>query len=74
METWTDERLDDLAAALRPLPTEVAKITEAVDRLTDETHSLRQDLSASQRQIVQIGFGLVGALLAAIVALIIALL
>jgi uncharacterized protein YoxC len=73
-EAWTDERLDDLAATLRPLPTEVAKVTEAVDRLTNETHSLREDLSASQRQIAQIGWVLAAALVGAVAALIIALL
>ena len=73
METWTDERLDDLAASLRPLPSEVAKVTEAVDRLTTETRSLRGDLSASQRQIAQIGWGLAVALIGAVAALLVAL-
>jgi hypothetical protein len=84
MESWTDERLDDLAAALSPLPERVAQVTEAVDRLTAEVRSVgadltaeigsvRSDLSASQRQITQIGWGLVGALMAALVALSLAL-
>jgi hypothetical protein len=28
LEAWTDERLDDLAATLRPLPAEMARNTE----------------------------------------------
>jgi uncharacterized protein YoxC len=73
MHAWTDARLDHLAATLKPLPAEVARITEAVNRLTDETHSLRDDLSASQRQIAQIGWALASALIASQVALIIAI-
>jgi hypothetical protein len=72
-ETWTDERLDDLAAALRPLPEQVAGLVAAVDHLADETKAMRVDLSASQRQIAQIGWGLVAALLGALAALIVAL-
>ncbi len=71
-EAWTDERLDDLAASLRPLPEQVAKVATAVEHLADETRSLREDLSASQRQITQIGFMLATALIGAVVALVIA--
>lgn len=74
MEAWTDERLDDLAASLRPLPTQVARVTEAVDRLTEEIHGLRQDMSASQRQIAPIGWALAAALVSAMVALTLAVL
>jgi hypothetical protein len=72
VESWTDERLDDLAAALRPLPEQVAKLSEAVDRLTGETRSIRADLSSLQRQVAQIGWALAAALLASLVALIVA--
>ena len=71
--SWTDERLDDLAAALRPLPDQVAKLTAAVEHLSDETKSLQLDLSATQRQIAQIGFMLAASLMGAVVALILAL-
>src|SRR3954465_5704141 len=78
---WTDERLDDLAAALAPLPAEggdhradiehldhlaseleptanrVAVLTAAVDRLSDENVALRAELAATQRQLIQIGWG-----------------
>jgi hypothetical protein len=46
LEAWTDERLDDLAAALRPLPAQMARNTEAIERLTEETRSLRADMRA----------------------------
>jgi hypothetical protein len=70
---WTDERLDDLAEAMKPLPREVAAVPEAVDHLTDEMKGLRTDFSAMQRQLTQIGWALVGTLAAAMVALIVAL-
>ncbi len=91
---WTDERLDDLAATLRPLPQQVAALTEAVERLTEETRGiradfaglrtefaglrtefagLRTDLSASQKQIAQIGWGLAVALIGALGAVIAAI-
>lgn len=44
MEAWTDNRLDDLAATLRPLPQEVARIGGAVEGLTEETRSMREDM------------------------------
>ena len=83
--TWTDERLNDLAANLRPLPEQVAKVVQAVEHLTDETRALRgdvgavredlrflrADLSETQRQIAHIGWALAGALLAALVALVV---
>lgn len=71
---WTDQRLDDFAESLKALPVEVGKVREAVDRLTDETHSLREDLSASQRQIAQIGWALAGGLLIALISLLVSLL
>jgi len=72
---WTDERIDDLAASLE----------RNINLLREEIHGLREDsrqdfrelrseLSAGQRQIAQIGWGLVAALIAAIVAVIIAVL
>jgi hypothetical protein len=83
MEAWTDERLDDLAATLRPLPAQMARNTEAIERLTEEMRSmrvdnlaqftsLRADLSALQRQIAQIGWGLSAALVGTLIALIVA--
>jgi hypothetical protein len=59
---WTDERLDDLAATL----------DTNVRMLREEIHGLRADISSWQRQIAQIGWSLVVALIGAIVALIIA--
>jgi uncharacterized protein YhaN len=72
LEAWTDERLDDLAATLRPVPAELARNTEALHRLTEDTHAIRADLSALQRQIAQIGWGLSAALVGVLVALMVA--
>ena len=95
---WTDARLDDLAAALapvpsevialraavehlthlgaelEPLPTRVAVLTAAVDRLSDENRALRDELAATQRQLLQIAWWLVAAMLGAAAALAAALL
>jgi hypothetical protein len=49
------------------------RIDKNLDHLRDEMLGLRQDMSTLQRQLAQIGWGLAGALVAALVALIIAL-
>jgi chromosome segregation ATPase len=79
VEAWTDERLDDLAATLRPLPAQMARNTEAIDRLTEEMRSMRTDLaafrsdfSALQRQIAQIGWAMATALVGVMIALVVA--
>ena len=85
VQSWTDERLDDLATTLVPLPTKVAALAEAVEHLNEETRTLRQDvtgetralreeLSAAQRQLVQLAWGLVATLMGAVVAVIAAVL
>ncbi len=72
--TWTDERIDEKMAA----------IDNTFGMLRDELHGLREDnreqfaglrsdMTALQDRLVQIGFGLVGVLLAAMVALVVAL-
>jgi hypothetical protein len=72
--TWPDERIDE----------KMASIDRTFDMLRDELHGLREDnreqfgalrsdISTLQDRLVQIGFGLVGVLIAAMVALIVAL-
>jgi hypothetical protein len=68
---WTDDRLDDLAATL---DTNFSQMRDELHGLRKDFRSLREDLSAGQRQIAQIGWALAGTLIAALVALIIALL
>ncbi len=91
---WPDERLNDLAAALEPVPAQVAELgatvkhlahvatalepvpaqlavlAATVDRLADENRALREELAGTQRQLLQIAWGLVAALLGATAALI----
>jgi hypothetical protein len=78
-KAWTDDRLDDLAASLEPLVTQVAVLAELVQDLredtrllrqdlTTETLALRQELAAAQRQLVQLAWGLVATLMGAVVA------
>jgi prefoldin subunit 5 len=89
VEEWTDERLNDLAAALQPVPTQVAMLSAGVARLdhltaqlqpvpaqiavlaagieqlATENRALRGELAAVQRQLVQISWALMAALLGA---------
>jgi hypothetical protein len=51
MEAWTDERLDDLAATLRPLPAQVARNTEAIERLTLEMGSVRGEMGSIRSEM-----------------------
>jgi predicted phage gp36 major capsid-like protein len=70
---WTDERLDDLAASIDQRFTLLHEEVRALrTEMHDEFRELRGDLSAWQRQIAQIGWALVVALIGAIVALIVA--
>ena len=89
VEEWNDERLNDLAATLQPIPTQVAMLTAGVahldhavtqiqpvpaqiavlaagmEQLAGENRALRTELAAVHRQIIQISWALVAALLGA---------
>jgi hypothetical protein len=113
-QEWTDERLNEFAAAFDGLPEEIAKLSEAVknfgeetkalradlrqvrqdvggeaerlgesiskdlgklrDELRGENEDLRNDLNALGRHISQIGWALVGTLVAAVIAGVVAVL
>jgi len=97
VEEWTDERLNDLAATLQPVPTQVAMLSArtvhlehlaaqiepvpgqiavlaaGIDQLAHENRALRAEIAAMQRQLVQISWALVAALLGAGTAVISAL-
>jgi hypothetical protein len=66
----TVKHLDHLATALAPVPAQLAVLAATVDRLADENRALRGELAATQRQLLQIAWGLVAALLGAGAALI----
>jgi hypothetical protein len=92
VEEWTDARLNDLAAALEPVPTQLAMLSASVthfehlatqlepvpsqlavlaasaERLTDENRTLRAELAAAQRQLLQVSWGLAAALIGAMAA------
>jgi hypothetical protein len=70
---WSDERLNDMAAALEPVPARVAVLEAIVDRLIDENRVLRAELATIQRQLLQVAWVLVGALLGGAGALLAAL-
>jgi hypothetical protein len=75
VEAWTDERLDDLAAALRPLPEQVARNTEAIERMSEDMRDLRREMHAGfaalQRQFALIGWTLAFTVIGAVVAVLI---
>jgi outer membrane murein-binding lipoprotein Lpp len=98
VEQWTDARLNGLAAAVEPVPAQVAALSATVDqlhhvavqltpvpaqlavlaatveRLTDENRTLREELAAMERQLLQIAWMVVASLMGASGALIAALL
>ena len=70
---WSDQRLDDLAAALEPVPAKVAVLEAKVERLVEENRVLHEELVTIQRQLLQVAWLLVGALLGGAGALLAAL-
>src|ERR671917_198200 len=56
-----DATVDHLAAAFEPMPAQIAVLAAAVDRLTDENRALRTEFASTQRQLLQIAWGLVAA-------------
>jgi hypothetical protein len=70
---WSDERLNDMAAALEPVPARVAVLEAIVDRLVEENRDLRAELATIQRQLLQVAWVLVGAMLGGAGALLAAL-
>jgi hypothetical protein len=94
VEEWTDERLNDLAASLQPVPSQVAMLTAGVaqldhataqlqpvpvqiavlaagmEQLAVENRALRNELAAVQRQLVQISWALMAAMLGAAAAIV----
>ena len=67
---WTDERLDERMSAV---DTTLDRLHDDLGGIRDELRGPRGDFSSLQDRLVQIGFGLVSVLIAALVALIIAL-
>jgi hypothetical protein len=70
---WSDERLDDLATALEPIPARVAVLEAIVERLVEENRALRAELVTVERQLLQVAWLLVGAMLGGAGALLAAL-
>src|SRR3954464_15372411 len=71
--TQAVEHLDGVVEVLQPMPSQVAVLTAAVERLTEENRTLRQEFAAIQRQLLQMAWGLVAALVGAAAALVSAL-
>lgn len=67
---WTDERLDD---AIARIDRRFDQIARSFDRVWEEFRELRHELSSSNRQLAQIGSALVGILIVALIAAVVAL-
>jgi hypothetical protein len=70
---WSDERLNNLASALEPVPARVAVLESVVERLVEENRALRAEIATLQRQLLQVAWLLVGAMLGGAGALLAAL-
>jgi hypothetical protein len=70
---WSDDRLDDLAAALEPLPARVAVLEAIVERLAEDNRVLRAEIAGIERSLLQMGWMLVAAFLGGAGALLAAL-
>jgi hypothetical protein len=70
---WSDDRLDDLAAAMEPLPARVAVLEAIVERLAEDNRLLRAEIATIERALLQMGWMLVAALLGGAGALLAAL-
>ena len=65
MLTASTAHFEHVAAQMEPLPAQLAVLAASVERLTDESRTLRAELAAAQRQLVQISWVLMGALMGA---------
>jgi tetrahydromethanopterin S-methyltransferase subunit B len=78
---WTDERIEKKISAVdhafERLQDDLGGVREELQAMrtefTEELRGLRSDFSSLQGRLVQIGFGLVGVLISALIALIVAL-
>lgn len=66
-EAWTDERLDDLS---RRMDRGFDRVDADLRALNGRFDALQQTLNALQRTMLQVGVGLVGALLAVMVTVV----
>jgi hypothetical protein len=57
---------------LAAISAQVAKLTKAVNHLIEDNRAIRAEIHALRRQIAQIGWGLSGALVGVLIALIVA--
>ena len=83
-ETWTDERLDDLSAKLdenfREVRTDIRELRSGLDSVKGEVGELREEVGllrgemkagfAALTRTLQIGLGLIGSFLIAIIGLV----
>jgi hypothetical protein len=66
-QAWTDERLDDLA---RRMDRGFDKVDADLRRVDSRLYGFQESLDALQRTMLQVGVGLIGALLAVAVTIV----
>ena len=70
LKATVENHWDHMAAALEPVPAGLAVLAASVERLAEENRALRAELAATQRQLLQIAWVFVAALLGTAAALI----
>jgi hypothetical protein len=65
--------VERLATTLEPVPAQLAVLAATVERVVEENRALRTDLATTQRQLLQVAWALVAALLGGAGAVIAAL-
>ena len=68
MLSATATHFEHVATQLEPVPSQLAVLAASVERLTDENRSLRDELAAAQRQLLQVSWGLIATLIGAAAA------
>lgn len=73
-EAWTDERLDDLSRRMDRgfdrVDADLRALNGRLDVMSGRLDGFQQALDALQRTMLQVGVGLIGALLAVMVAVV----
>jgi hypothetical protein len=73
-KAWTDERLDDLSRRMDRgfdrVDADLRAVNGRLDAMSSRLDGFQQSLDALQRTMLQVGVGLVGALLAVMVTIV----
>jgi chaperonin cofactor prefoldin len=68
--TWTDSRLDDLNVRVEKIDVRVEKISSDLLDVRSDLREMRGEIGTLQRMIMQVGGGLIGTLIVALLGLV----